>query len=662
MATTVNYRKYNKKNLANGVTKVTRQESGFNSLHKRDNMRRLWQYKDMYDRLYEFRKNRRRNLDYVFGKQWNDLIEDPDSAFGKNITEEAHIKRQGKVPLKNNLMNQLAQTVLGQFRLNKTEPNAIARDRAEQKAGEMMTIAMQYVYQNNDVWNLDAKTLFEFMAGGLAIQGVYHKWFRERQLYDVKIRKHSPTRVFFNSDMEDPTGEDLSVFGIIHDEPIANILADFAKNEADAIRIRELYRYVDENLAFQYNAFSKDRETANDFFVPTELNKCRVIQVWTLESKPRLRVHDWLSAESYVVETSDQKGLDDINKARMAEAIGQGVLPEDVPMIEYEWFIDQFWAVQYLTPTGETLYEAETMFDHKSHPFVIEAYPMIDGEIHSFLENVIDQQRYINRLITMIDFIMGASAKGVLVFPEEALGEMSKDEILDEWVKYNGVIFAKTKNTGGVLPQQIATNATNVGAYELLNLQLKLMNDISGVHGALQGKTPASGTPAALYAQEAQQAATNLLDLFETFNSFRRRRDYKMMKTIQQYYRSARYLSIAGKDYAEESKMYNPDLVRNTEFDIAIAESAATPAYRGMINSFLMDLFKAQAIDVKTMLENSPMPFADRILQSIQRKEEEMTSGGAVPGAGMGLPPELGQNADPKAMALINQALAGQAA
>ena len=36
-------------------------------------------------------------------------------------------------------------------------------------------------------------------------------------------------------------------------------------------------------------------------------------------------------------------------------------------------------------------------------------------------QNIIDQQRYINRLITLIDFIMGASAKGVLVFPENAI-------------------------------------------------------------------------------------------------------------------------------------------------------------------------------------------------------------------------------------------------
>jgi len=653
MATKVDYKKFSKKNLMPTVEKVERKGTGFNSLTKVDNMRRLLKYKDMYDRLYEFRKNRRRNINYTFGKQWDDLMEDPDSPYGRSITEETYIKRQGKVPLKNNLIRQLNKSVLGTFRGNKTEPVAIARDRDEQKVGEMMSIAMQYAYQNNDLWEIDARTLEEFLISGFCIQVTRFKWWRTRQMYDVYVAQENPSRCFFNADMADPRGDDLRVFGVLRDMPIADVLADFAKNREEAVRIRDLYRYTDSQLASQYDAFTNRRFTELDFFIPIEPNTCRVIEAWSLESKERLRVHDTLNAESYVVEISDKGELDKQNQTRIAEATGQGVAPEDVPLIEYDWFIDQYWYVQYLTPTGEVLFESETPFEHKDQPFSLKAYPLVDGEVHSFVEDVIDQQRYINRLVTMIDFIMGASAKGVLIFPEEALGTMSKEEVLDEWVKYNGVIFAKTK--GGIqLPEQISTNATNVGAYELLNIQLKLLNDISGVHGALQGQTPTAGTPAAMYAQESQNAATNLMDLYESFNSFRRQRDYKLMKTIQQYYDSPRYINIAGKDYSEQSKFYDPAKIRNSEFDISIAESPSTPAYRTVMNGFLLELFKGQAIDVKTLLENSAYPFADRILSSIQRKEEEMQQAQAGAG-GLEVPQELQQQANPQAMQLFDQ-------
>ena len=47
-----------------------------------------------------------------------------------------------------------------------------------------------------------------------------------------------------------------------------------------------------------------------------------------------------------------------------------------------------------------------------------------------------DQQISINRLITLLDFMIGSSAKGVLLFPEELLPEgYTMDDISDESVE-----------------------------------------------------------------------------------------------------------------------------------------------------------------------------------------------------------------------------------
>ena len=51
-------------------------------------------------------------------------------------------------------------------------------------------------------------------------------------------------------------------------------------------------------------------------------------------------------------------------------------------------------------------------------------------------------------------------------------------------------------NTNKEVPQQIIANTSQTGAYDMLNLQLKLLEDISGVQGALQGQAPKAGTPA----------------------------------------------------------------------------------------------------------------------------------------------------------------------
>ena len=56
-----------------------------------------------------------------------------------------------------------------------------------------------------------------------------------------------------------------------------------------------------------------------------------------------------------------------------------------------------------------------------------------------------------------------------------------------------------------------------------------------------------------------------------------------------------------------------------------------------LANDFLMELFRANALDVKTMLENSSFPFAPKILEAIKRNEEAAAQGGAL----QGIPPEL---------------------
>jgi hypothetical protein len=249
-------------------------------------------------------------------------------------------------------------------------------------------------------------------------------------------------------------------------------------------------------------------------------------------------------------------------------------------------------------------------------------YPLFDGEIHSFVEDVIDQQRYINRLITMIDFIMGSSAKGVLLFPEDQIPDgMTIDDIATEWTRYNGIILFRPK-PGCPMPQQVSVNATNVGAYDLLSLQMRLLEDISGVHSAMQGKSVSAGTPSSLYAQQVQYSATNLLDIFESFKTFREERDTKILKTIQQFYSDNRYSLIAGEG-SDSIPDTTPDKVRNTEFDLTITESAVAPAFRQSSNDFLLSLFQSGHISLSTLLETGAFPFADKLMQHINVEQQQ---------------------------------------
>ena len=579
----------------------------------------LLQAQKAWEEIDPFRHKRKRNRNYTYGKQWNDLIKLPD---GRVMSEEEYIRQQGKVPLKNNLIRQMVKAVLGQFRNNQTQPVCVARDREEQNLGELMSAAVQYAYQHNRLQELDSRTMEEFLISGICFQKIGYGFRRGKT--DVWVDEVNPNRIFFNA-MEDSRHWDCTLIGELHDMPIAEVISRFSFGSRErAVQLRHIYTEADnDTVRHNFENLTTRAIDRLDFYMPSSPELCRVIEVWKLESQEILNCHDFRSGEYYNLPVSEAEAVEKENKARRQAARQAGIPDEAVALIETEWGVTQTWRYRFFSPLGDLLDEGDTPYWHGEHPYVFKLYPLIDGEVHAFVEDVIDQQRYINRLITMIDFIMGSSAKGVLLFPEDQIPDgMTIDDIADEWTKYNGIILFRPR-PGSPMPQQIAVNATQVGAYEMLSLQMRLFEDISGVHGAMQGKAAPAGTPSSLYSQQIQYSSTNLLDLFESFKTFREDRDIKIMKTIQQFYTDSRYRTIAGNSCGKDASTYTPEEVRNTEFDLSIAETLSIPALRMASNEFLMELFRGGKISLEMLLQNGAFPFADKLLQSLKQSQTE---------------------------------------
>lgn len=461
--------------------------------------------------------------------------------------------------------------------------------------------------------------------------------------------------------MRDFRGWDVSCLGEIHDISFEQLCERFAKNSADVAQLGKIYESARDKgaLGMAYESFGYPLNSYYDFLVPNDTTRCRVIEIWRKESKPRYRCHDVNNGDVFKIDIEDfEEFVGTVNRERIEQAHQLGMADEDVPLIKYEWFMDNYWYYYFLSPFGDILDEGETPYEHKSHPYVFKAYPFIDGEIHSFVSNVIDQQRYTNRLITMYDWVMRASAKGVLLFPEECLPKgMSMENVANEWARFDGVIMIKQPKTGTALPQQIANNCTQIGISELLNMQLKFFEDISGVNGALQGKPGYSGMSASLYNQQTQNATTSLLDLLDTFSSFVRDGASKDVKNLQQFYDAPRVFNIAGRNGSITE--YDPKKIRDVEFDLSIVESTATPAYRAMSNDLLMQMWSAGAISVQQLLENGDFPFADQLLQSIKAQQEQIWNGQTPDGLSPQLAEQVQQEANMEAVQQGQQMLQG---
>lgn len=605
-----------------------------------------------WDSMARFRKDRERNKRYTYGRQWDDLIH----VDGKTVREEDYIASQGNVALKNNIIRKIVRTLLGVYRQQSKEPTCTARDRDEQKVSETMSTILQCNMQLNRRKDLDARSFEEYVISGMVVHKKWYGW-RNGKL-DCWTDYVNPNNFFIDSTMRDFRGWDVSLLGEIHDITFDELCNKFANTPDDVRKLREIYASASNPMQIREGLqdFGFSDLSDYDFLLVKDPSLCRVIEVWRKESKPRYRCYDYNNGTVFKVDVEDYDILvGSVNARRLELGMSKGMKPEDIPIIKAEWFMDSYWYYYYLTPFGQILQEGETPYDHNSHPYVFKAYPFIDGEIHSFVSDFIDQQRYINRLITMYDWLMRSSAKGLLLFPEDCLPKgMTIEDIADEWARFNGMIVIKKGAT--MLPQQVANNATNIGVGELLNLQLKLIEDISGVSGSLQGKAGFSGMSASLYAQQTMNSTASLLDILETFSTFIIDAAYKDVKNMQQFYDSKRVFNISGK--SSQVVEYDPARIGDVEFDISIVESTSTPAYRQIANDFLMQIWQTGQISLEQLLEFGDFPFSDDLLASVKSMKEQ-----AMQGQQPSIPQELRQQvasqSNPQAEAALQNALQG---
>jgi hypothetical protein len=325
------------------------------------------------------------------------------------------------------------------------------------------------VDERNALDELDSRLLEEFLISGCAIQRVVNE-VRPSVGEGVWIDNVNPCNFFIN-DFRDPRGTDVEMVGMLHDMSLHEVLARFGNGDRRRMEwLRGLYGTVDPLMA----AITGDDI---DFYVARN-GRCRVVEMWTLEA----------------IESGTRRRAS----------------------------IDFKWRCRWLTPSGDLL--ATYMSPIGTHPFVVKYYPLTDGEVHPFVEDVIDQQRYINRLIVLIDRMMGASAKGVLLFPvDQKLPGFSWEEVCRRWSAADGVIPIAGRST--TLPQQVAGTGADAGAHKLLEIELKLFEDVSGVSDALMGKTVAGNVGNTVYQTQIANSTIALADIFDTFNAFTAKRD-----------------------------------------------------------------------------------------------------------------------------------------
>ncbi len=417
---------------------------------------------EAWRRLETYRADRQRCKRYVYGEQWDDTI---DTAYGR-MTERQFIRRQGQEPLKNNILRRILRNVVGLYRSQYKVP-LLSQKGSGLKGRELKEAndRRRRWFAENRMEELAPRLLEEFLISGLVAVKVA----------DRRILPVTPDNFFFHSIGYDPRGSDVDLIGELHQVSYATLIQQFCSSIDDYRRISEIYG-------------PRERQ----------LEGCRILEVWHKEISLFSLSHDETSASLVLRPFPSQ--LADLRTSPSGRLLSK-----------------TSWRCRWYAPDGTLLRECEPS---ERHPYVFRAYPFIDGEVHSYISDIIDQQRYVNRLITLYDFIMRSSAKGVLLFPDECIPQgMDLQQVADEWGRFNGVIPYRAR-PGVPMPTQVSANSTNIGITDLLKIEIQMLEDISGVSPTLQGKLVANSTSGTLFAQQNEAAQTSLLDILRSFTDF----------------------------------------------------------------------------------------------------------------------------------------------
>ena len=437
-------------------------------LDKETDQQLLIRCETLWNNLYEFRERRERAMRFTYGDQWGDYI----TVNGKTMTQREYVTLQGNVALQSNQIANKVNTIAGLMVKEQNEPIAYARDRKEQQYGELVTQGLHANCNKNKMTILYISAMEEFIIGGLSVVRESYDWRHGRQ--DSWSDIVNPNYFFFDSTMKDPRFWDASLMGEIHDVPFNELCAKFVTTESDYDILKDIY--MNESSVFADNdsmdATRKHDLVTLDFRTPVDRTLCRVYEVWTKEARPRIRIHDTSRGTLEKIDASDteaRKWIAETNKGRKQLAVQAGW--SEAPLIETEFFIDTYWYCKFLAPDGSVLWEGESEYPDRSHPYSICATPFTDGRISGYIADAIDHNLAINRAITLPDWIVRAQVKGVTMVPKALVpDDMSYDEFASQWTSIDGLIFYEAK-PGVPSPQVFHGSAINFDAARLVYVE-----------------------------------------------------------------------------------------------------------------------------------------------------------------------------------------------
>ena len=228
-------------------------------------------------------------------------------------------------------------------------------------------------------------------------------------------------------------------------------------------------------------------------------------------------------------------------------------------------------------------------FSNCKFPIKVSTWGYVDGEVFSPVDDAIDPQRFINRVLSVTEQLINNAGGSNIVIDEDSIDPNSKDDIYYD-IKEGNPITVRTKGKG--VPNTVGyyDNTPKQGTYAMFNIIpiiKQMMNDTTGINEGLRGESTGQDQLVGVTQLLIQRGSLMQEPFYEAMaNLFLQ--CYKHVATVgKNYYIDSgiQIVNILGEDGAEILKL-SEDL-KNEDFNVFVERENDDNTLRSQANQML---------------------------------------------------------------------------
>ena len=252
---------------------------------------------------------------------------------------------------------------------------------------------------------------------------------------------------------------------------------------------------------------------------------------------------------------------------------------------------------------GEVPYQEKYKMSPSSveFPYKCHTWSYDKGEILSPLDDAINPQRFINRLLSVAESHINNARGAGTVIAKDAVDPRDGEETIHRNVNKSKTIFVDTTRTGSV-QNSVGTYGTSIGQgtmnlFNIINEMQVSLQDITGINEAMTGTQGGSDALVGVIQSQIQRGSLVQEPFYWALTSILKGA-YQQMASMGKriYAENPRRLAIMVGDKGMQQIMLTKDMLME-DFRVFIERKESEPAERANADALLFTLVQAGLID-----------------------------------------------------------------